>query len=73
MTLYLTRSSCLWTFQLLGLEMFQVRLQKKATSTVSIGIHKGAIFDGLKIKTYVVLKLVSRFIICFLFIILFFI
>jgi hypothetical protein len=30
MTLYLTWSSCLWTFQLLGLEMFQVRLQKKS-------------------------------------------
>jgi hypothetical protein len=48
MTLHLTRSSRLWTFQLLGFEVFQVRLQKKATSTVSIEIHKGAIFDRLK-------------------------
>jgi hypothetical protein len=38
------------TFQLLGLEVLHVRLQKKATSTVSIEIHKGAIFDHLKIK-----------------------
>jgi hypothetical protein len=29
MTLHLTRSSRLWTFQLLGFEVFQVRLQKK--------------------------------------------
>jgi hypothetical protein len=36
MTLHLTRSSHLWTFQLLGFEAFQVRLQKKNTSTVSI-------------------------------------
>jgi hypothetical protein len=28
MTLHLIRSSRLWTFQLLGREMFQVRLQK---------------------------------------------
>jgi hypothetical protein len=44
MTLHLTRS--MWTFQLLGLKV----LQKKATSTVSMWIHKGAIFDGLKIN-----------------------
>jgi hypothetical protein len=29
MTLHLTRSSRLWTFQFLGFEEFQVRLQKK--------------------------------------------
>jgi hypothetical protein len=55
MTLHLTRSSRLWTFkhfQLLGFEVFRVRLLKKnATSTVSIEIHKGAIFDRFKIKT----------------------
>jgi hypothetical protein len=50
MTCHLTRSSSLWTFRLLGLQVFQIRLQKKATSTVSIEIHKGAIFDRLKIK-----------------------
>jgi hypothetical protein len=49
MTLHLTRSSRLWTFQLLEIEVFQVRLQKNAISTVSIEIHKGAIFDRLKI------------------------
>jgi hypothetical protein len=32
MTLHLTRSSRLWTFQLLGFEVFQVRLQKKNTN-----------------------------------------
>jgi hypothetical protein len=53
MTLDLTGSSRLWTFQLQGFEVFQVRLQKKATSTVSIEIHKGAIFDLLKIKVFV--------------------
>jgi hypothetical protein len=52
MTLHLTRSSRLWTFQLLRFEVFQVRLQKKATSTVSIKIHKGAIFDCLKVKVF---------------------
>jgi hypothetical protein len=45
----LTRSSLLWTFQLLGFEV----LQKKATSTVSIELHKGVIFDRLKIKCIV--------------------
>jgi hypothetical protein len=42
MPLNLTRSSRLWTFQLLGFEMFQGRFQK---ATISIEIHKGAIFD----------------------------
>jgi hypothetical protein len=50
MTLHLIRSSRLWTFQLLGLEVLHIQLQKKATSTISIEIHKGAIFDHLKIK-----------------------
>jgi hypothetical protein len=49
--LHLTRSSCLWTFQLLGFEVFQVRLQKNPTSTVSIEIHKCAIFYRLKISS----------------------
>jgi hypothetical protein len=45
MILHLTRSSRLWSFQLLGFEVFQVRLQKKkAKLTVSIEIH-----DRLKI------------------------
>jgi hypothetical protein len=40
----------LWTLLLLGLEIFLVPLQKKATSTISIEIHKGgAIFDHMKI------------------------
>jgi hypothetical protein len=39
MTLHLTRSSRLWTFQFLGFEVFQVRLQKKATLTVSVEIE----------------------------------
>jgi hypothetical protein len=52
MTLHLTRSSRLWTFQLLGFEVFQVRLQKKVTSMVSIEIHKGAIFDRLKLISF---------------------
>jgi hypothetical protein len=54
MTLHLTRSSHLWTFQhfqLLGFEVFRIRFIKKATSTVSIEIHKGAIFHRFKIKT----------------------
>jgi hypothetical protein len=38
----------MWTFQLLGFKVLQVRLQKKATSTVSIEIQKDAIFDRLK-------------------------
>jgi hypothetical protein len=29
----------MWIFQLFGFEVFQVRLQKKATSTVSIEIQ----------------------------------
>jgi hypothetical protein len=51
MTLHLTRSSCLWTFQLLEVEVFQVRLQKKLLQPfpISIEIHKGAIFDRLNI------------------------
>jgi hypothetical protein len=45
MTIHLTQRS-LWTFI--------VRLQKKeATSTVSTEIHRGAIFDRLKIKIFV--------------------
>jgi hypothetical protein len=36
MTLHLTRLSRLWTFQLLGFEVFQVRLQKKGTATFFI-------------------------------------
>jgi hypothetical protein len=44
-TLHLTLLSRLWTFQLLGFEVFQVRLQKKRASTVSIEIHNGAIFN----------------------------
>jgi hypothetical protein len=52
MTLHLTRSNLLETFQLQGFEVFQVRLQKKVPSTVSIETHKAAIFDRLKIKTF---------------------
>jgi hypothetical protein len=48
MTLHLTRSSRLWTLLLLGLEV--LRSEKKDTLTVSMEIHKGAIFDRLKIK-----------------------
>jgi hypothetical protein len=47
--LHLTQSSRLWTFHFLGFEVFQFRLQKEASSTVSvevIDIHKGA----MKIK-----------------------
>jgi hypothetical protein len=54
----LGRAACV--FQLLGFEVFQVRLQKKATSTVFTEIHKGAIFDRLKINIFV-LKNVSLF------------
>jgi hypothetical protein len=42
--LHLTQSSRLWTFHILGFEVFQVRLQKEASSTISvevIEIHKG--------------------------------
>jgi hypothetical protein len=52
MTLHLTRQSRLCTFQLLGFEVFQVWLQEKSRSAVSIEIHKDAIFDRLKIKKY---------------------
>jgi hypothetical protein len=51
MTVHLNLSSRLWTLQLLG---FEVRLQKKATSTVFIKIHKGMIFDLSKINIFVV-------------------
>jgi predicted transport protein len=38
-------------FQLLGFEVFQVRLQKKPLQlSLSIEMHKVAIFDRLKIK-----------------------
>jgi hypothetical protein len=57
MTLHLNRSSR--TFQLLGFEVFQVRLQKKAASTVSVKIHKGAIFDRLKKIVYCVISIKS--------------
>jgi hypothetical protein len=59
MTLHLNRSSRLWTFQLLGFEVFQVRLQKKAASTVSVEIHKGAIFDRLKKNVFFILTISS--------------
>jgi hypothetical protein len=42
--------SRLWTFQLLGFEVVQVRLQKKPLQLFSIEIQKGAIFDRFKIK-----------------------
>jgi hypothetical protein len=61
-TLHLTRSSHLWTLQLLGFEVFQVRLQKKANSTVSIEIHKGAIFDCLKINHFYVIYILILFV-----------
>jgi hypothetical protein len=50
MTLHLTRSSRLWTLLLLGLEVLLLRSEKNATLTVSMEIHKGAIFGRLKIK-----------------------
>jgi hypothetical protein len=52
MTLHLTRSSRLWTFQLLGFEVFQVRLQKEATSTVSIDVSQRRDFRPLEDKVY---------------------
>jgi hypothetical protein len=61
-TLHLTRSSRLWTLQLLRFEVFQVRLQKKANSTVSIEIHKGAIFDCLKINHFYVIYILILFV-----------
>jgi hypothetical protein len=45
MTLHFTRSSRLWTLLLLGLEVFLLRSEKKATLTISMDIQKGAIFD----------------------------
>jgi hypothetical protein len=51
MTLHLPRSSYLWGFQLLGCEVhISSPVTKKATSTVSIEIHKGPILDRLKMK-----------------------
>jgi hypothetical protein len=52
MTLHLTRSSSLWAFQLLGFEVFQVRLEKKKPLQPFLERYllKGAIFDRLKIK-----------------------
>jgi hypothetical protein len=50
MTLHLTRSSRLWTLLLLGLEILLLHLEKNYILTVSMEIHKGAIFDRLKIK-----------------------
>jgi hypothetical protein len=49
MTLHLTRSRRR-TLLLLGLEVFLVYKKKKKHSTVFIEIHKGAIFDRLKVK-----------------------
>jgi hypothetical protein len=40
MTLHLTRSNRLWTFQLLGFEGFQIRLQKKTLQPRLILIMK---------------------------------
>jgi hypothetical protein len=48
-TLHLTRSSRLWTLLLLRLEVLLLRSEKNATLTVSMKIHKGAIFDRLKV------------------------
>jgi hypothetical protein len=52
MTLHLT-----WPLLLQGLELFLLRSEKNATLTVSIEIHKGAIFYGLKIKCITVFML----------------
>jgi hypothetical protein len=41
--------------------MLQMTLQKKATSTVSIEVHKSAIFDNLK-KKYLIQHKISTFI-----------
>jgi hypothetical protein len=46
LTLHLTWSSRLWTFQLLGFEVFQVRLQKKNTSTLSKDVVNRFVPDG---------------------------
>jgi hypothetical protein len=52
--LHLTRSSHLWTLLLLGLEVgTSTPLQKKVTLSVSLKIHKDAIFDRLKIKSII--------------------
>jgi hypothetical protein len=47
--LHLTRSSHLWTLLLQGLEVILLRSEKKATLTVSMEKHKGAIFHRLKV------------------------
>jgi hypothetical protein len=50
MILHLTRSSRLWTFHLLGFEVFQTRLQKSHFNRFYTDIYnKDAIFDRLKI------------------------
>jgi hypothetical protein len=54
-TLHLSRSSRLWTLLLLGLKVFLLRSEKKATLTVSMEIHKDAIFDRLKINIIIVI------------------
>jgi hypothetical protein len=50
MILHLTRSSRLWTFHLLGFEVFQARLQKSHFNRFYTDMYnKDAIFDRLKI------------------------
>jgi hypothetical protein len=49
MTVHLTRSSCLWTFQLLGFEVFQVRLQKKCHCYKDIHLQFSALIFTLKV------------------------
>jgi hypothetical protein len=51
-TLHLTLSSRLWTLVLLGLEVLLHRSEIKLQFTVSMEIHKSAIFDRLKIKNF---------------------
>jgi hypothetical protein len=48
MTLHLKRSSRLWTLVFLGIEIFLLRSEKKATLTVFMEIHKGVIFEKHK-------------------------
>jgi hypothetical protein len=52
LTLHLTRSSRLWALVFLGIEVFLLRSEKKATLTVFMEIHKGVIFDPLKINMF---------------------
>jgi hypothetical protein len=52
MVLYLIWTNRLRIFQPLEFEVFKVRLQKNATSNVSLEILKGAIFDRMKIKYF---------------------